>query len=339
MPAVTSGKILVTGASGYIGAWIVKYLVEQNYAVLVALRTQSQIDFITKRFPSYEGKVTGIVVPSIEAPGAYDEVVKDVDGIIHAASPVIWTWESPSEVIDPAVKGATGILASAAKFGTKVKRVVLTSSGVAVAAEDAKEGDVDDETTWNTSSPRILEAEGKKTNPFTAYSASKALAEKEAWDFIEREKPSFDLSTILPTYNFGPFIHDVSKEKPIGTSAGVFLSTFPAGETSGKLVSDWVDVRDSAKQHVLALSTPAAGGERILSTAGTYAWQDLYDVLHDAGFKNIPGKESYGAGKSKAATPTFSNAKSLKIFPGFVYHSLSESVKEMGDDLVASGLL
>lgn len=89
--------------------------------------------------------MTGIVVPVIEAPGAYDEAVKDVDGIIHAASPVVWTWESPSEVIDPAVKGATGILASAAKFGTKVKRVVLTSSTVAIVVEDAKEGDVHDE--------------------------------------------------------------------------------------------------------------------------------------------------------------------------------------------------
>lgn len=76
-----------------------------------------------------------------------------------------------------------------------------------------------------------------------------------------------------------------------------------------------------------------------LCITGTYAWQDLYDVLNDAAFKNIPGKETYGAGKTKASTPTFSNAKSLKIFPDFTYHTLSETVKEMGNDLVASGLL
>lgn len=63
--------------------------------------------------------------------------------------------------------------------------------------------------TWNRSSPRILEAEGNKTNPFAAYSASKALAEQASWDFVEKEKPSFDLSTILPSYNFGPFVHEV----------------------------------------------------------------------------------------------------------------------------------
>lgn len=43
------------------------------------------------------------------------------------------------------------------------------------------------------------------------YAASKALAERAAWDFVEKEKPSFDLSVINPVYNFGPFIHEVSE--------------------------------------------------------------------------------------------------------------------------------
>lgn len=110
------------------------------------MRTQSQVDFVTRRFPEYEGKVTGIVVPVIEAPGAYDEAVKDVDGIIHAASPVRWTLGDPSEIIDPAVKGTVGILASAARFGKSVKRVVLASAIVAVVSiSDQKDGIVYDE--------------------------------------------------------------------------------------------------------------------------------------------------------------------------------------------------
>ena len=110
-----------------------------------SLRSQAQIEFVTKRFPEYEGKITGVVNPDITLPGAYDEIVQDVDAIIHAASPVVFTWEDPSEIIDPAVRGATGILASANKFGKRVKRVVLTSSKVAVSFEEQKEGDVFDE--------------------------------------------------------------------------------------------------------------------------------------------------------------------------------------------------
>lgn len=73
--------------------------------------------------------------------------------------------------------------------------------------------------------------------------------------------------------------------------------------------------------------------------ADSYCWQDLYDVLNDAEFKNIPGKATYGSGKNESNTKEHSNAKSLKLFPGFTYHSLSEAVKEMGDDLVKVGLL
>lgn len=87
--------------------------------------------------------MTGVVVPNIEAPGAYDEAVKGVDGIIHAASPVIFSWNDPSEVIDPAVNGAIGILTSALKYGKDVKRVVLTSSKVAIVMENELEEDTD----------------------------------------------------------------------------------------------------------------------------------------------------------------------------------------------------
>lgn len=56
---------------------------------------------------------------------AYDEAVKGADGIIHLASPVdITNTGDPQLVIQPAVKGVTGILDSVAKNGQNVKRVV-----------------------------------------------------------------------------------------------------------------------------------------------------------------------------------------------------------------------
>lgn len=62
---------------------------------------------------------------------------------------------------------------------------------------------------WNTRSEEILQAEGKKTNVFSVYCASKIIAERAAWDFIEKEKPSFDFATVLPAFNFGPILHEV----------------------------------------------------------------------------------------------------------------------------------
>ena len=49
----------------------------------------------------------------------------------------------------------------------------------------------------------------------------------------------------------------------------------------------WADVRDIATAHVLAATTPAAGGERIIIAAGPYKWQDF-------GKHNARVRSSYG---------------------------------------------
>jgi hypothetical protein len=53
--------------------------------------------------------------------------------------------------------------------------------------------------------------EGNKQNPMEAYRASKTLAERAAWEFVETNKPSWDISTINPPLVFGPIIHQVGK--------------------------------------------------------------------------------------------------------------------------------
>jgi nucleoside-diphosphate-sugar epimerase len=57
-------------------------------------------------------------------PTAFDEAVKDVDGIAHTASPFHLNAVEPIDIIDPAVRGTANILNSALKCG-RLKRVVL----------------------------------------------------------------------------------------------------------------------------------------------------------------------------------------------------------------------
>jgi len=55
---------------------------------------------------------------------------------------------------------------------------------------------------------------------WTVYAASKTLAERAAWDFVAKEKPAFDLTAINPSFNFGPYLHEVRAY--IGRSSGGF---------------------------------------------------------------------------------------------------------------------
>ena len=56
---------------------------------------------------------------------------------------------------------------------------------------------------WNTVSPAILEGEGHDSDPGVVYIASKTLAEKAAWKYMDENKPHFDLVTCIPTLVLG----------------------------------------------------------------------------------------------------------------------------------------
>lgn len=66
-----------------------------------------------------------------------------------------------------------------------------------------------DATTWNEAS--IREAQGPNPTGFHVYAASKALAEKAIWKFVEDEKPGFRVNAILPDTVMGQIL-DRSKE-------------------------------------------------------------------------------------------------------------------------------
>jgi len=339
MVAITSGKLLITGGSGYIGAWIVKSAVDRGYSVVAAVRTDAQGQFLVNRFPEYHGKVSYVLIPVIEKDGAYDEAVKDVDGIIHAASPVIFKWDDPeAEVLRPAIRGAVGILESAHKYGKNVKRIVLTSSTAAIGIPIERDGKmVRDETVWNTPDIAQFEALGKNASGLTVYSASKTYAEQSSWAWVKEHKPLWDFVTILPPIIWGPYIGEPGKPR---SSPGMLLSLLGQADTSGTYTGDCADVRDTADFHVLALEHPDAGGERVLIGSDYFAWQDIYDIFHSAGFPkvDVPGKTTRGAGKLKAPTVT-STAKVSKMWPNFRYHTFETSIRELGEQLVKEGHL
>ena len=67
MPAVNSGKVLVTGANGFLGPWVVDALLKQNYTVLSAVRTSDKAAEMQKLFGKYGAKHSTTIVPDITA--------------------------------------------------------------------------------------------------------------------------------------------------------------------------------------------------------------------------------------------------------------------------------
>ena len=144
--------VLVTGGTGFIGNHTISQFLSHGYRVRATARNQDSCDRLISTHHQYRDSLETQIVADITKPGAFDEAVKDVDGIIHMASPFTYEiTDNERDLIMPAINGTTGILESAYSLAPKVKRVVVTSSFAAMAdfSKGLRPGHVYDESQWN----------------------------------------------------------------------------------------------------------------------------------------------------------------------------------------------
>ncbi|KAI0262296.1 NAD(P)-binding protein [Gloeopeniophorella convolvens] len=285
-------KVLVTGANGYLAAWVVKKYLEEGYAVRGTVRSVTKSAFLKDIFAEYGDRFELVAVEDITKEGAFDEAVKGVSAIAHTASPFHYNVTEPEELIAPAVKGTTSILKSALKHGSTVKRVVITSSVAAIfKSTTSKTTQTYTEEDWNDPAIEEVRVKGKAAGPPAFYLASKALAERAAWDFVSAHQSeiAWDLCVINPAWIFGPSLGPAPNVDDINASQRQVYDTLFGAKTGPQLVEhgSWVEVTDCAEAHVRATYTPAAGGERIITRKGSFYFQDILDAAAELGITDV----------------------------------------------------
>lgn len=138
-------------------------------------------------------------------------------------------------------------------------------------------------------------------DPMTGYRASKTLAEKAAWEFVEKEKPNFQISTVRHPKDYTrTFTDKIAKMNPPMVFGPIHpkLQTLDTLNTSNQRIRDmmlgkmadeippggvniWVDVRDLALAHIRAAERPEAAGKRFFVTAGYYSNRELADYVRE----------------------------------------------------------
>ncbi|KAJ7682984.1 D-lactaldehyde dehydrogenase [Mycena rosella] len=360
MPAIQPGdKVLVSGANGFIAVWVLQTLLEKGYSVRGTVRSAAKAAHLDSLFKAkYAGKWEWVVVADITQEDAFDEAVKSVDGILHMASPFNYEITSPEAAIQPAVQGTVGILKSATKFGPQIKRIVITSSIAAILEiGDMSVPRTFTEEDWNNQAPALVEAHGAGAGPLVIYCASKMLAEKAAWDYLKDNKGriAWDLTTVNPSFVLGPILHEVKSAEALNQSAlDWYRAVLTPDSSDEKLAREpsnsYVDVRDVATAHVLALETEAAGGERFLISRSFYVYQDWLDVIQNI-LPSIQGtlpanisasrlaalpKGVRGAGKAAVRSIEFDVRKADKVL-GIKYRSVEETAEDSLKDYLGRG--
>lgn len=218
-PAISKGStVLVTGANGFIGSHIADQFIKNGYRVRGTTRDPEKHAWIKNVLENThgQGQFELVAVPDMQADGAFDDAVKGMHMIldftsIHAASlsvigvgvtAVVHTATTysmdpnPHNVIPGTVAGVKNALMAAAKEPT-VKRFVLTSSSASALIPRPNEEVTVTTDTWN----EMIIKEAYRDPPYEperaypVYAASKTLAEKEAWRFVQENNPGFVLNT------------------------------------------------------------------------------------------------------------------------------------------------
>lgn len=271
--------ITVTGASGYVASWIVKYLLEDGYQVRGTVRSTkafAKIAHLKKMQEDFPGKLE-LFEADLTQEGSFDEVVKGCKIVIHTASPFFITKikDPKSQLVEPAEKGTQNVLGAVNRSGS-VERVVLTSSCAAIYGDNSDvelvEGGVFTEEIWNTSS-------SLSHNP---YSYSKTVAEKAAWE-MEKESGKWKLVVINPGFIMGPSLSD----RKDGTSVNYMIELLTGRFKSGApdLHFGVVDVRDVARAHIKAALKQDASGRHIC-VSDHKSFMDFADILRPEFPKN-----------------------------------------------------
>jgi nucleoside-diphosphate-sugar epimerase len=264
-----STTVLVTGASGYIASWLVKFLLEGGNTVHATVRNPDKAGHLKKLVKGTKGKLK-LFKADLLTSGAFDEAMKGCTVVMHTASPFVLDGytDAMEALVRPAVEGTRNVLESVQRTAS-VQRVVLTSSVASVFGDNrdvlAKYNGRFYESDWNTTS-------SVDHNP---YQYSKVAAERKAWD-MQQGQDRWDLVTINPAMVYGPSLTTGSQSASIDTllqmgdgrlSPGVPRLSFPV-----------VDVREVARAHVLAGFTPSASGRYILSNE-TLSLMDIANLL------------------------------------------------------------
>jgi dihydroflavonol-4-reductase len=265
-------KVLLTGSSGYIGKHITLRLLLDGFEVRGSVRNSAKADEVRAAVKTHlpEGfdlaKKLSFVELDLEKDSGWPEALKGMDVLIHSASPFpIASPKDENELVKPAVEGTLRALKAA--HGAGVKRVILTSSVAAIYGTDLPKGKTEfDETVWSDPNHII----GR-----VAYTKSKTLAEKAAWDYIKSDAPEIELTTINPVLVAG-----VPLDVNFGASVSVVERLMNGKDpVLPDMAFGIVDVKDVAAMHVKAIKIDATKGERFIANAGSRTFIQMAKTL------------------------------------------------------------
>jgi dihydroflavonol-4-reductase len=316
--------LFITGGTGFLGAYIIKVLVEENYTVR-AIRRSNKLPFFIA--PEIFEKVEWIQGDILD-PVLMEEAMDGVDAVIHAAAKVSFTSDGKEELFKTNIEGTINVVNAA--LAQNIKKFVYVSS-VAALGRTINGEHVDEKKPWDDI----------RLN--TNYAVSKYHAEMEVWRAIGEGLNAVIVnpSTII---GYGDWNN---------SSCAIFKSVYEEFGWYTNGINGFVDVEDVARAIVLLLEKDISS-ERFIINGDNWSFKDLFNTMADAFGKKHPWREAtpfLGAiawrvekiktlvtgkpsvltresAKIAQAKTYFSNKKLLEYIPSFQFKPLQKTIEE-----------
>jgi len=342
---MSEGTVLVTGGSGFVGAHCILQLLDAGYEVRTTVRSpgrEAEVRSMLQTAGAEGLERLTFAAADLTSDEGWPGAVAGCDFVLHVASPFpAGVPEHEDELIIPARDGALRVLRAARDAGAK--RVVMTSSFAAIGYGFKDTSRPFTEESWT-------DIGGENVS---AYVKSKTIAERAAWDFIDRGGGQLELAVVNPVAILGPVLGP-----DLSTSIQLVQRLMDRGMPAlPRLAFGLVDVRDVADLHLRAMTDPSAAGERFLAVAGEpMTIQEVAQVLRarlGEAAARVPTRvlpdflvrlAALGDGSLKQLVPELGKVKrasneKAKSMLGWAPRSNEECIVGTAESLVELGLL
>ncbi len=325
-------KILVTGGTGFIGAYLLHYLLQQGYSNLRAIkRPGSPMDLVStiaSRIEWVEADVRD--VPDLAV------AMEGVRKVYHAAAVVSFDGADAQVMRQVNVGGTANVVNLALDAGVEK---LLHVSSIAALGSPKDSGVISEETKWEP---------GHRS---THYGLTKHLAEMEVW---RGKAEGLRAAVVNPANVLGSgFWRGRTSTGKLFHTIWQGLKFYPPGSTG------WVDVRDVV-QFMVRLMESDIEGERYILSAENRPFKWVFDRIAEAINKPAPSvranaflremawRASWLQSKLTGATPLitketarssasakqYDNSKSLSAFQDFQYTPIEKTIGEMAEQFL-----
>jgi dihydroflavonol-4-reductase len=264
--------VLVTGGTGFLGGWCIAALLDRGYQVRTTIRDLARENDVRAALAvagaGERDDALTVLAADLSSDTGWPEAVAGCAYVLHVASPFPPAQpRDPDELIEPARDGALRVLQAALDAGAE--RIVLTSSVASVRnGGPPSNGSAYTEEDWT---------DGDNTS-LTPYTRSKTIAERAAWELVRDAGATERLAVVNPGAIIGPALSS-DRSFSLELIERLMKGAMPA---LPRLGFSLVDVRDVAALELLAMTSPDAGGKRLIATDQFMWMAEIAEVLRNS---------------------------------------------------------